>query len=132
MTCGSTWYFPVKNNDKVCAILVIDWMQDHWEAVSIGYAGLARELDQMECAWPIRDGYSPRLAVLFQASQYFFHIPLNGVDNLTALSPAPGNVKLSAAETEKRYRKLTKLGDISADLKIKVENNINSFRRTAP
>lgn len=132
MTCGSTWYFPVKYNDKVRAILVVDWMKDHWEAVSLGYAGLARELDQMERAWPTRDGYCPRLVVLFQASQYFFHIPLNGLDNLTALSPVPSSVKLSAAETEKRYRKLTRLGDISDDLKIRVEKNINSFRRMAP
>ncbi len=132
MTSGSIWYFPVKYNDNVCAILVVDWMKDHWEAVSLGYSGLARELDRMERAWPARDGYCPRLVVLLQASQYFFHIPLNGLDNLTALSPVPSSVKLSAAETGKRYRKLTRMGDISDDLKIRVENNINSFRRMAP
>jgi hypothetical protein len=48
------WYFPVMLGDEVKGILVIDKVDNRWEAVSFGYAELARKLSKIRQQWPKR------------------------------------------------------------------------------
>jgi hypothetical protein len=42
------WRFPVMSRGRICALLTVARMRNDWEAVDLGAAGLASELDAME------------------------------------------------------------------------------------
>jgi len=44
VTPTTMWYFPVLVAGQPRAILVVDRLNNQWKAVSLGYAGLAKEL----------------------------------------------------------------------------------------
>jgi len=79
------WYFPVQIAGQPRAILVVDWLDNQWQAVSLGYAGLAKELGVLSRQWNASQGYNPMLIVVFQAKQYLFTVPEKDSQNLTRL-----------------------------------------------
>ena len=46
------WHFPIQVNGKTKTLLVVDHMSDGWKAVSLGYAPLAHEWNQVARQWP--------------------------------------------------------------------------------
>ncbi len=118
------WYFPVMLGDEAKAILVIDQVDNRWEAVSLGYAGLARKLFGMRRQWPRSKGYNPQLIAVFQAREYLFTIPEKDSYNLTSLKP--NNSGRIPSKTEKNHFKLDKLSNAIERLRPLVHKNIQS------
>lgn len=85
VTPTTMWYFPVLIDGQARAILVVDRLNDQWQAVSLGYAGLAKELGALGRQWKAAEGYHPMLIVSFQARQYLFTVPEKDSQNLTRL-----------------------------------------------
>ncbi len=79
------WYVPVRVRESVRSFLVMDRVEDRWEAVSFGYVPLAKPVEAMLAQWPASAGYHPRLVLVFQAQQYLFTVPELGGDNLIPL-----------------------------------------------
>lgn len=100
VTPTTMWYFPVLVAGQVRAVLVVDWLDNKWQAVSLGYAGLARELGALSGQWKAAQGYHPMLIVVFQAKQYLFTVPEKDAYNLTCMSavkaPAAGQLLATA------------------------------------
>jgi len=46
------WYFPIQVNGETKALVAVDHMSDGWKAVSLGYAPLAHEWNQVARQWP--------------------------------------------------------------------------------
>jgi len=85
LTPTTMWYFPVLIAGQSRAILVVDRLDNKWQAVSLGYAGLAQELGTLNRQWKASQGYHPMLIVVFQAKQYLFTVPEKDSQNLTRL-----------------------------------------------
>lgn len=79
------WYFPVIQDGSWRAILTLAEVDGRWEAVALGKSPLAGELEKISRQWPAREGFTPRLVLVYQAGAYFFTIPEKGGDNLTPL-----------------------------------------------
>ena len=85
VTPTTMWYFPVLMGGQTRAILVVNQVDNQWQAVSLGYAGLAQELGVLNRQWKASQGYHPMLIVVFQAKQYLFTVPEKDSQNLTRL-----------------------------------------------
>ena len=60
------------------AMLTVAETNGEWHAVSIGGAGIARELYQVINRWPAGEGYNYRFIRIFQARSDFIEISRNG------------------------------------------------------
>jgi len=70
------WRFPVICRGRICALLTVARMKDDWEAVDLGAAGLASELDAMEKRYSLDDPSLPKtLLRLYQWKIDFIEIP---------------------------------------------------------
>ncbi len=72
-----TWRFVVKNADSSTLITVAK-VADGWQAVSIGGAGLASEVERVMVRWPAEDGYEARFLRIYQAKSDFIEITRHG------------------------------------------------------
>jgi hypothetical protein len=68
ITTTQNWLFPLVQRDRIRAILTIDWMDDKWQAVSIGCPRIAGELSRIERDWPDNSGYTRSLVRIYQAA----------------------------------------------------------------
>lgn len=116
------WYFPIMIKDEIKAILVIDRMDDQWQAVSLGYAVIARELNKVIRKWPKSSGYNPLLISVFQAKEFLFNVPEINAYNLTSLTSIKTGVETLKSDAD--YSSLNKLSDVIERLKPVVEKNI--------
>ena len=121
------WFFPVMMGTEVKAMLVVDRQNNEWKAVSLGYAPLASEWNQVLSQWPAAKGFHPRLVAVFQAAQFYFTVPEVGDRNLTPLL-GPGNTGLSAktlppapAQDSSRYSILGNCSDELDTLKTRLK-----------
>lgn len=114
------WYVPVLVDGEVRSVLVIDRMEEGWQAVSLGYAPLAADLNALQRAWPKAAGYDPQLVCVFQARRYLFTIPQRGTRNLTLLSR--GAVSESARRGA--VESLEDVDSVLEGLKTEVEANL--------
>jgi hypothetical protein len=118
------WYFPVMLGDEAKTILVIDQVDNRWEAVSLGYAELARKLSRMRKQWPRSKGYNPQLIVVFQAREYLFTVPEKDSYNLTSFEST--HLGRIPSKTVNDFNKLDKLPDAIERLRPLVHKNIQS------
>jgi hypothetical protein len=107
------WYFPVMLGKEVRAILVVDQVDGSWQAVSIGYAPLAKLLQQALQKYPEAQGFHPQLIAVFQAREYLLLVPEANADNLIPLRPQTANLAGESA------------GNLLESLKPIVEKNLN-------
>ena len=127
ITPTTLWYFPVLVAGEAKAILVVDRMNDRWEAVSLGYSNLAGEWANVTRQWPESKGYHPVLIAVFQAKQHLFTVPEKGAANLTPLaSGQQAKVLKSAGATGARYSTLDNADSVIQNLIPAVENNLQS------
>jgi len=104
------WYFPVIQGGVCRAILVVDRSPDGWEAVSFGYAPLAREIDHvMRRHVAVR----PTLITIFQDGRYFFTVPGAGSGNLTP-------IRDGVAKDRASYENLSTLAALLPTIKMRV------------
>ena len=132
VTPTTVWYFPVLIAGQPRVILVVDRLDNQWKAVSLGYAGLARELGALIRQWKASQGYQPMLIVVFQAKQYLFTIPEKDAYNLTRLTAnkAPATDPLQAiAAPANDYATLGTVADVIDQLKPVVRNALKAPNR---
>lgn len=115
---STQWFFPVIVGGEARCLLVVDRMEDGWQAVSLGYAALARELTAMSAQWSVANGYTPRLFASLQAGRYFFHVPQVGATNLTQIVQSQHfGTEILSSRTGGRYETLSTAGDVASDLR---------------
>lgn len=125
VTPTSMWYFPVLVGGQPRAILVVDKLADKWQAVSLGYAGLAQELGAISRLWNAAQGYQPLLIAVFQAKQYLFTVPEKDAYNLTPLvvkKAAAADPLNAAAVFGSDYATLGTAAGVIGQLKPAVQN----------
>jgi len=132
LTPTSLWYFPVLIAGQPKAILVVDQLNNQWQAVSLGYPYVAREWDAVCKQWPESQGYHPVFIAIFQAHQHVFTVPEKGAGNLTLLL-APGQQMLNvmgqapATGANARYATLDDAAKVIRNLMPVVENNLREL-----
>ncbi len=72
------WRFMLLAGNQPAAMLTVAETNGEWHAVSIGGAGIARELYQVINRWPAGEGYNYRFIRIFQARSDFIEISRNG------------------------------------------------------
>jgi hypothetical protein len=83
----SMWYFLVMIKNSVRCILVVDRLDGKWQAVSLGYANLAKALSKVIQRWPPSKGFNALLIAVFQANEYLVLVPEESSDTLISLLP---------------------------------------------
>ena len=115
----SMWFVPVQLEGRIKAMLVVDWHEGAWRAVSLGYAPLAGEWDQVAAQWPAEKGYHPQLVTFFQGKQFYFTVPEVDGTNFTAIA-SPGNASSGPAsptgDAGKEVGRYARLGSVGAEL----------------
>jgi hypothetical protein len=103
------WYFPVMVHNEIRAILVVDRVDGQWQAVSLGYAELARALDRVGQRWPRAKGFHPQLIAVFQAKEYLVRVPEYSSTDLISIFP-PGRELMgsNAADVIERLKPVVK------------------------
>jgi hypothetical protein len=119
-----SWLFPVVLDGSSRALLTVTQMDGIWEAVGIGKAPLAEQLQEVGKQWPKSRGYDPVLIIIFQANSYFFAVPQVDDYNLNSFvfdgKGFDGEVKTGGPA----YSTLTGLSKIVGRLKTVVAENI--------
>jgi hypothetical protein len=115
----SMWFFPVLLAGEGKAMLVVDWHQNAWKAVSLGYAHLGSEWNQVSKQWPLAKGFHPQLVAVLRANEHYFTVPEVDDRNLTRiiapwdkLGP-PNAPSVTATESPDRY---SRLGSLASEL----------------
>src|SRR4029434_8669421 len=117
------WFFPIRIESESKAMLVVDRDGGTWKAVSLGYAGLGHELNELLAQWPESKGFHPQLIAVFQAKQFYFTVPEVDGFNLTQIRlPQQGFSKstmpaLSAQEPPQSYGTLSAVSKSLEQLK---------------
>lgn len=123
------WFFPIVLEGKSRAILTVERMEEEWQAVTMGKAGLAGEMEKLNRQWPKAKGYAPKLIVIYQAASYFFTLPEEESENFTPLTFEGVGFAGYRQKTEPEYSSTTTLSSMLGPLKDTVEENINLNRQ---
>jgi hypothetical protein len=83
---GATWYFPIMIGDEIKCMLLVEQMDNYWEAVACGGAGLARKIHLVRKVWPISEGYDP---IFTDFISWYFSVPQVNEYNLTGMDYYP-------------------------------------------
>ncbi len=128
VTPTGLWYFPVILSGRPRCIITVDLMDGKWEAVGIGMAPLAGELDKISRQWPKTGGYTPKLVAVYQAAAYFFTVPQKDSRNFTPLTFDGLGFGGWYQKTGPEYSATAELSELLAPLKEAVEANIAAHR----
>jgi hypothetical protein len=121
------WFFPVMMGTEVKAMLVVDRQDNEWKAVSLGYAPLAGEWNQVLSQWPAAKGFHPRLVAVFQAAKFYFTVPEVSDRNLTPLlsprntGPSAKTLPPAPAQNAGRYSTLGNCSNEMDTLKTRLQ-----------
>ena len=124
VTPTGLWHFPVILSGRSRCIITVDLMDGKWEAVGIGMAPLAGELDKISRQWPKSGGYSPKLVAVYQAAAYFFTVPELGPRNLTPLTFDGIGFGGWYQKTGPEYSSTAEISELLAPLMAAVEANL--------
>ncbi len=127
ITPTGLWFFPVLLDGRSRCILTVAPMDGAWEAVSLGRAPLAGELEKFSRQWPRARGYSPKLILVYQAASYFFTVPEKGPDNLTPLTIDGVGFAGWRQKALPEYSLTAGLDDLLVPLREAVRENIAAF-----
>ena len=87
------WEFPVMVRGEPRALLTVDKAGGGWEAVGIGKAQLARQIESVNKRWSTSTRGALIFVVVYQASQHFFSVPGKKLENLTPFTFTVGGGK---------------------------------------
>ena len=127
ITPTGLWFFPVLLDGRSRCILTVAPMDGEWEAVSLGRAPMAGELEKFSRQWPRAKGYSPKLILVYQAASYFFTVPEKGPDNLTPLTIDGVGFAGWRQKALPEYSLTAGLDDLLVPLREAVRENIAAF-----
>jgi hypothetical protein len=128
VTPTGLWFFPVILGGRARSILTVALMDGQWEAVGLGKAPLAAELDKISARWPKANGYTPKLVAVYQATAYFFTVPEQDSSNLTPLTFDGIGFGGWRQKAGSEYSATAELSALLAPLKEAVEANIAGHR----
>jgi len=114
------WYFPVMIGNKMKAIFTVEFFDDEWRAVALGYARLTQDLAQVTKRYPKSAGYNLQLIRVYQANEFLFTVPEIDQYNLTSI--VQNNVTFEGEPTQNKLksgptRKYSNLDNISTVIK---------------
>jgi hypothetical protein len=72
------WQFLIRVRGKARALLTVDLVNGKWVPVSIGSAGLAKQLSEISAVWPMDSGYQYRLIRVYEAQSDFIELSRRG------------------------------------------------------
>jgi len=124
-----SWLFPIVLDGKSRAILTVEEMDGKWQAVTMGKAGLAEEMEKLNRQWPKANGYEPKLIAIYQAASYFFTIPELESENFTPLTFDGAGFAGYRQKTGPEYASTTTLSSMLSPLKETVQDNISLNRQ---
>jgi hypothetical protein len=124
-----SWLFPIVLDSRSRAILTVEEMDGEWQAVTMGKAGLAGEMEKLNGQWPKAKGYEPKLIAIYQAASYFFTIPEQDNENFTPLTFNGTGFAGYRQKTGPEYSSTAPLSSMLGPLKETVEENINLNRQ---
>lgn len=83
------WFCPVQVDGTTVAYLVMDKVRGDYQAVSLGYAGLARAMRQALDGLSLQTGETPQIVAVFQAQVFLLFLPQTAPDRLFSLATSP-------------------------------------------
>ena len=119
------WLFPIVLGGKSRAILTVAQMEGEWQAVTMGKAGLAEEMEKLSNQWPKAKGYEPKVIAIYQAASYFFTIPEKDSENFTPLTFDGEGFAGYRQKPGTEYSSTASFSSMLGPLKETVEENIN-------
>ncbi len=128
VTPTTQWQFLISVRGKAKALLTVDLVNGKWEPVSVGSAGLAKQLSDVLAIWPTTLGYQYRLIRVYEAQADFIELSQEakkiGILPLTSLLIAiKAGVKKTFDPHDLRHPK-----EVLSDLRPIVRENIQSKR----
>ncbi len=122
------WQFLIRVRGKAKALLTVDLVNGKWVPVSIGSAGLAKQLSDVLEAWPTTSAYQYKLIRVYEAQADFIELSQEGkkigILPLTSLLTA---IKAGEKNTFDP-RDLRHSTEVLTDLRPVVRENIRSKR----
>ena len=112
---SSQWYIPIKINDQIRSLCIVDKVKDEWKLVSIGHKPLATEVSKVIKAWPSSKGYTIKLAVSYQTKTVFFTVEQMGRKNLTPLL-------INKGKKYEHYKNIKEFKDTVKEYKARLNN----------
>jgi hypothetical protein len=109
----SMWFFPILVERESKAMLVVDRDGETWKAVSLGYAGLGHQLNELLAKWPESKGFHPQLIAVFQAKRFYFTVPEVDDFNLTEIRLPRGGFSKSTTLVPTAQAQLEGYGTLS-------------------
>ena len=129
------WYFPVMLDNKMKAILIVEFFNDEWRAGALGYARLTQDLAQVAKRYPKSSGYNLQLIRVYQANEFLFTVPEIDQYNLTSIvqndvtfEGEPTQHKLKSVPTEK-YSNLDNISTVIKKLQPIAKKNIEEYSK---
>jgi hypothetical protein len=120
----NNWQFLILSIRGVACLVTVDYIDNQWIAVSVGGAGLAKQLHEMIQTWPKSDGYEVALIKSLQAKSDFLEVYQDkkqiGIVPLTSV-----NIALNRANGENTM--MLKADDILETLSPVVKQNLIQF-----
>ena len=112
---SSQWYIPIKINNQIRSLCIVDKVKDEWKLVSIGHKPLATEVSKVIKAWPSSKGYTIKLAVSYQTKTVFFTVEQMGRKNLTPLL-------INKGKKYEHYKNIKEFKDTVKEYKARLNN----------
>jgi len=125
LTQSSEWYFPIMIGDETKCLLRVEKGDDGWEAVVLGYAGLAKRVALVRKVWPISEGYDPFFSINAPVYNAYFSVLQVDEYNLTQISY--GSQNITEDELIQYYKDLQPLSEtmkyLASETPVAPENN---------
>ena len=101
------WLFPLICKGKARVLLTVARMWGEWQAVDLGGADLAVEIEQIAQSWPTSRGYEMKFIQVYQANSDFVLLTKDGVSNLVPLKCASIVLGLVKRGETYQYKKMS-------------------------
>lgn len=128
VTPTTQWQFLILVRGKANALLTVDLVNGKWTPVSIGSAGLAKQLSDLLSAWPATSGYQHRLIRVYQAQSDFIELSQEG--KIIGILPLTSLLAAIQGDARKEFNAhdLRNPKEVLSDLRPVVRKNIQ-FKR---
>lgn len=117
------WFFLVMTPEGAACMITVDYHEGRWQAISLGAAGLARQLYDVLCTWPARNAYSHRFIRIYPATSDFVVIT-KGRTNLGVLPLTSARISLDLQGAAFNPKQLYDFSKLLPDIRAVVRKNL--------